>query len=72
MNKIDYDILQYLLGHSQTTQRDIAKALQHSLGAINKAIQRLKNEGLIDDDNRVRPKVKKLKEIGRASCRERV
>ena len=65
MNKIDYDILLYLLGHSQTTQRDIAKALQHSLGAINKAIQRLKNEGLIDDDNRVRPKVKKLKDYAK-------
>ncbi len=65
MNKIDYDILQYLLGHTQTTQRDIATALRHSLGAINKAIQRLKYKNLIDDDNRVRPKVKKLQDYSK-------
>ncbi len=66
MNKIDYDILQYLLGHSQKPLSETSrKPCSIRSAPSTKAIQRLKNEGLIDDDNRVRPKVKKPKDYAK-------
>lgn len=51
VNKLAFDVLLYLFKNSYTNQRDLAKALNCSLGAINKAVSSLIDNGYINSNN---------------------
>lgn len=50
MNKLVFDVLLYLFKNSYSNQRDLAKAHKCSLGAINKAIIFLSNNGFLNNN----------------------
>lgn len=50
MNKMDYDVLGFLLKHPYETQRELAELLGCSLGSINQTLARLQKEGYLNNE----------------------
>jgi len=49
MNKLEHDILKYILYNSYTNQRNISNAFDCSLGSVNKSIKNLINNKFLDE-----------------------
>lgn len=60
VNKRDEDVILALSSHKYSNQRELANICNCSLGAINKSIQNLLSEGLVDENMRLTDKCKKL------------
>ena len=56
MNIVEQKILLELKKESFENQRDIAKKINYSLGAVNNAINKMNKEKLIDKDKRLTSK----------------
>ena len=60
MNRIEADVLKMLYEESFLNQRALSEASGYSLGAINKALQRIENEGYVDEDMRLTVKARDI------------
>lgn len=56
LTKGQFDVLFYLHNNSYTSQRELAEAVNYSLGKINSIVNGLKDDGLIDDNFKITKK----------------
>lgn len=68
MNIVEQKILLELKKESFENQRDIAKKINYSLGAVNNAINKMNKEKLIDKDKRLTSKSNNVIEKNKPKC----
>lgn len=68
MNIIEQKILLELKKESFENQRDIAKKINYSLGAVNNAINKMIEEKLINKNKELTPKAKKMIDKNKPNC----
>ena len=59
MNKQEADILMEIQQEQFATQRMLSEATKYSLGIVNKSLHNLKNQGYINEDNKLTDKARK-------------
>ena len=71
---LDFELIKLLYKENNLSQRMISKRLNCSLGKVNETLKKLKELNYLNEDNSLTNLGMNLikKEIGRASCRERV